>query len=48
MSEQHNLKSNSALVCTMHKDKLIATIQIKSLKIQSYVPTIFSAKYFMG
>ena len=24
----------------MHKDKLIATIQIKSLKIQSYVPTI--------
>ena len=24
----------------MHKDKLIATIQIKSLKVQSYLPTI--------
>ena len=47
MSEQHNLKEQLCF-STMHKDKLIATIQIKSLKIQSYVPTIFSAKYFMG
>ena len=32
MSEQHNLKSSYALVCTMLKDKLIATILTKSLK----------------
>ena len=32
MSDQHNLKSSYALVCTMLKDKLIATTLTKSLK----------------
>ena len=48
MSEQHNLKSSYALVCTMLKDKLIATILTKSLKVQSNIPTISCFNNIMG
>ena len=48
MSEQHNLKSSYALVCTTLKDKLIATIQTKSLKVQSNIPTISCFNNIMG
>ena len=46
--EQHNLKEQLCLVCTMLKDKLIATILTKSLKVQSNIPTISCFNNIMG